>query len=81
MAYPMRISSPRDAVVLDPFGGYGSTLMAAEQTGRTAYIAEPDTWFASAIVRRYIAWTETTEDVKTIRNGVEIHAEEVINGE
>ena len=78
MAYPMRISSPKDAVVLDPFGGYGSTLMAAEQTGRTAYIAEPDPWFASAIVRRYINWKDTTEDVEITRNGEEIHAADLI---
>ena len=71
-AYPMRISSPKSAIVLDPFGGYGSTLMAAEQTGRTAYIAEADPWYASAIVRRYTNWKDTAEDVKVIRKGAEV---------
>lgn len=79
LAYPLRISSPKNAKVLDPFGGYGSTLMAAEQTGRTAYIAEPDPWFASAIVRRYIAWREDDRDVTILRNGGEIHAGDLIN--
>ena len=74
MAYPMRSSSPKNAIVLDPFGGYGSTLMAAEQTGRTAYVAEPDPWFACAIVRRYINWKDTAEDIVITRNGEEIHA-------
>ena len=77
-AYPMRISSPKDAVVLDPFGGYGSTLMAAEQTGRAAYICESDPWFASAIVRRYADWKDTTEDIEITRSGEEIHAADLL---
>ena len=78
MAYPMRISSPKEAIVLDPFGGYGSVLMAAEQTGRTAYVCEADPWFASAIVRRYINWKDTTEDVEVTRSGEKIHAADLL---
>ena len=74
MAYPMRISSPKKGVILDPFAGYGSVLMAAEQTGRTCYCLESDPWFASVIVRRYMSWTD--EAVKVIRGG-----EEIIYGE
>ena len=40
-------------VVLDPFGGSGSTLMACEGTGRAARLIELDPRFADVIVKRY----------------------------
>ena len=46
-------SSCRDDVVLDVFGGSGSTLMAAEQTGRRCYMMELDGRYCDVIVRRY----------------------------
>jgi site-specific DNA-methyltransferase (adenine-specific) len=45
-------SAPGDGV-LDPFGGAGSTLVAAEQTGRTAYLMELDPRYADVIVKRF----------------------------
>jgi site-specific DNA-methyltransferase (adenine-specific) len=45
-------SQPGDGV-LDPFGGAGSTLIAAEQTGRTAYLAELEPRFVDVIVQRF----------------------------
>jgi len=46
-------SSPRGAVVMDPFGGSGSTLMACEITGRSARLSELDPRFCDVIVKRW----------------------------
>jgi DNA modification methylase len=49
-------SKPRDTV-LDPFGGSGTTMVAAERTGRRAVLLEIDPAYADVIVRR---WQEAT---------------------
>ena len=41
------------ACVLDPFGGSGSTLIAAEQTGRLARLTEIDPLYCDVICRRW----------------------------
>lgn len=50
-------SSKRGQIVLDLFGGSGSTLIAAEKTGRTCYMMELDEKYCDVIVRR---WEELT---------------------
>ena len=45
--------SARDAVVLDAFGGSGSTLIAAHKTGRRGYLIELDPIYVDRIVRRW----------------------------
>lgn len=50
-------SVPRGGLVLDPFGGSGSTLMACEYTGRKARLIELDPRYADVICRR---WQEFT---------------------
>lgn len=52
-AYLMQNSTNREARVYDPFMGSGTTLMAAEQLGRTAYGMELDPRFVDVIVRRW----------------------------
>ena len=55
IAYPIRMSSQENGIILDLFGGSGSTLIASEQTNRICYTQELDPKYASAIIRRYIA--------------------------
>jgi DNA modification methylase len=43
--------------VLDLFGGSGSTLIAAEQTGRRAFLMELDPLYADVIVQRFEQFT------------------------
>src|SRR6516162_8226983 len=53
----MQYSSQRGENVLDLFGGSGSTLIAAEQTGRTAFLMELDALYCDVIVARYEQFT------------------------
>jgi DNA modification methylase len=52
-ARAIEYSSRRGEHVLDLFGGSGSTLIAAEQTGRKAFLMELDPLYADVIVSRY----------------------------
>jgi DNA modification methylase len=47
----------RGGIVLDAFGGSGSTLIAAEKTGRKARLVELDPVYCDVIVRRFEAYT------------------------
>lgn len=53
ISYPILNSSLPNCIVLDPFGGSGSTLIACEQTDRVCYTIELDEKFCDVIVRRY----------------------------
>ena len=53
----IRNSSPRGGIVLDPFGGSGTTLIAAERTGRAARLIELDPRYVDVIVERWQAET------------------------
>ena len=55
MAYPIQNSSMSHCIVLDPFLGSGSTLMACQQTDRICYGIELDEKFVDVIVKRYIS--------------------------
>ena len=48
---------PVDGVVLDPFGGSGTTLIAAEKTGRIGWLIELDPKYVDVIVRRWQDWS------------------------
>lgn len=69
MAYPIQNSSMSNCIVLDPFLGSGSTLIACEQTNRICYGIELDEKFVDVIVRRYIENAGTEEKVSVIRDG------------
>jgi site-specific DNA-methyltransferase (adenine-specific) len=46
-------SSKEGDLVLDPFGGSGTTLIACDQLGRTCYTVELDPKYCDVIVKRY----------------------------
>ena len=72
LAYPIGNSSQVNSIVLDTFGGSGSTLMACEQAGRICYTMELDEKYASVILRRYVDDTGDTDNVYVIRGREQI---------
>jgi DNA modification methylase len=72
LAYPINNSTQANAIVIDTFGGSGSTLMAFEQMNRICYTMELDEKYASVILRRYVEDTNDSENVYVIRDGVKI---------
>ena len=52
--------SRRGGIILDPFGGSGTTLIAAERTSRLARLIELDPLYVDLIVRRWQAFTGQT---------------------
>ena len=77
MAYPIQNSTMSNCIVLDPFLGSGSTLLACEQTGRICYGIELDEKFVDVIVKRYIAHTGSSADVSVLRNGITYRLDEM----
>lgn len=77
MAYPIRNSSMTNGIVLDPFLGSGSTLVACEETDRVCRGVELDPKFVDVIVKRFIELKEgKTDDVYLIRDGQKLTFEE-----
>ena len=72
LSYPIRNSSQENAIVIDTFGGSGSTLMACEETNRICYTMELDEKYASVILRRYVEGTDNADGVYVIRGCVKI---------
>jgi len=70
--YPIRNSSAPNGIVLDPFGGSGSTLIACEQLDRTCYMAELDEKYVDVIVKRYIEQVGSDDEVYLLRAGEKI---------
>lgn len=67
IAYPMKNSSQENGIVIDLFGGSGSTLIAAEKLNRICCTMELDPKYASVIVRRYIEEAGTSDNVYVLR--------------
>lgn len=72
LAYPIGNSSQANGIVIDTFGGSGSTMMACEQTNRICYMMELDEKYASVILRRFVEMTGDAEKVYVIRQGEKI---------
>lgn len=70
LAYPIMNSSMSNTLVLDPFGGSGSTLIACEQTDRSCFTIELDEKFCDVIVKRYIEQVGSDADVSVQRDGL-----------
>ena len=82
LAYPILNSSMSNAIVLDPFGGSGSTLIACEQTDRVCRTIELDEKFCDVIVKRYIEYRSGRyDDVYVLRDGQKLKFEEVASFE
>ncbi len=69
LAYPIQNSSMSNTLVLDPFGGSGSTLIACEQTDRDCYTIELDEKYCDVIVKRYIEQAGSADGVSVERDG------------
>ena len=72
LSYPIGNSTQENAVVIDTFGGSGSTLMACEKMNRICCTMELDEKYASVILRRYVEDTGDADGVYVIRNGKKI---------
>jgi DNA modification methylase len=67
LADAIKDCSKKGGLVLDCFGGSGSTLIAAHQTGRRARLVELDPKYVDVAIRRYQA--ETGQDVSLCGSG------------
>lgn len=70
-----------NCIVLDPFGGSGSTLIACEQTNRICHTIELDEKFVDVIVNRYIEQVGSADSVRVVREGKTMNYEEIFTSE
>lgn len=77
MSYPIMNSTMTGCLVLDPFGGSGSTLIACEQTGRICYTVELDEKFCDVIVNRYRDQVGSAEKITCQRDGLTYTYDEI----
>lgn len=78
LSYPIQNSSQENAIVIDTFGGSGSTLMACELTNRICYMMELDEKYASVILRRYVENTNDEDNVYCMRNGEKVMYKDLV---
>lgn len=78
IAYPVLNSSMTGSIVLDPFGGSGSTLIACEQTERVCFMVELDEKYCDVIVKRTIEQFGSNESVYLIRDGKKLRFFDVV---
>ena len=71
-AIPSGTPTQENAVVIDTFGGSGSTMMACEQMNRVCCMMELDEKYASVILRRAVENGIPPEDIFVERNGEQI---------
>jgi DNA modification methylase len=77
LAIPIQNSTQTNGIVLEPFGGSGSTLICCEQLGRVCYAVELDEKFVDVIVNRYIETVGSADGVVVERDGKQIPYAEV----
>jgi DNA modification methylase len=66
VADAIRDASHRSGVILDPFGGAGSTLIAAEKTGRQARLIELEPRYVDATIKRWEALSGRRAERKSV---------------
>lgn len=74
--YLMRNSSKEGDIVLDSFGGSGTTIIAAEQNGRCGYCSELSEIYCDIIVQRYIDLVGSSKDIFVLDGDKEIPYED-----
>jgi len=77
----MQYSSRAGENVLDLFGGSGSTLIAAEQTGRRAFLLELDCLYSDIIVQRWEKFTGRKAERIAARTNAPVVAEALVEGQ
>lgn len=77
-SFLIKNSTLRNNIVLDSFGGSGTTLISCQHTGRKARLIELDEKYCDVIVKRFVN-NFPSEDVKCMRQGKEILWDEVMN--
>jgi DNA modification methylase len=81
ICYPIQNSSAPNEIVLDAFGGSGSTLIACEQTDRICFTMELDPRYASVIVKRYAEMAGNNEAISVERGGKQMTLEEAMQAQ
>ena len=77
LATPIQNSTQTNGIVLEPFGGSGSTLICCEQLDRICYAVELDEKFVDVIVNRYIDLIGNADGVSVERDGVKMNYADV----
>lgn len=78
IAYPIKMSSQENGIVLDLFGGSGSTLITCEQMNRICHTMELDEKYASVILRRAVENGISPNDIYVLRDNVRIPYAELV---
>jgi len=78
VCYPIRNSSAPNEIVLDVFGGSGSTLIACEQLERICFTMELDPKYATAIVLRYRELVKDDSVISVLRDGQQFTLADVL---
>ncbi len=69
VSFPRKNSALENSIILDPFGGSGSILIASTQINRICYMAEIDPRYATVIVKRFGEFEKSFDDVFVERDG------------
>jgi DNA modification methylase len=77
LAVPISNSTQTNGIVLEPFGGSGSTLICCEQLGRVCYAIELDEKFVDVIVNRFRDVNGSTDGIFVERDGMKLSYAEV----
>lgn len=78
LAYPIGNSTQENGIVIDTFGGSGSTMMACEAMNRICYMMELDEKYASVILRRYAEDYGNEDEIYCIRDGKRVMYADVV---
>ncbi len=79
LAYPIMNSSLSNTIVLDPFGGSGSTLIACEQSERVCCTIELDEKYCDVIVNRYKELIGSSDGITLQRDGLSYGYDEIVD--